>query len=130
MGLDNNKIAIKEVTLSLPDGILSDELVLKNVRVSYVRDDSNKLTDTVEVIRYDLVDIKNHFAVVTIKSDNKKPLITQEELEAAQDPIYVNLDLNKLEVKPYKIEYGQAYLSLTVLDGGLTLKKKRGVSNE
>lgn len=130
MGLDNNKISIKDIILSLPDGILSNELVLKNVRVSYVRDDSNKLTDTVEVIRYDLVDIKNHFAVVTIKSDNKKPLITQEELEAAQDPIYVNLDLNKLEVKPYKIEYGQAYLSLTVLDGGLTLRKKRGVSNE
>lgn len=99
-----------DIAISAQD-IISDVVVLRNVRPSYVKDAEGKNTELIECVRYDCVD-PNTYATFTIKVESTKAIVTKQALEASEEPLYVAIPVKETVIKPYAVEYGKAKVSI------------------
>ena len=109
LSVDQNKISVKNLTIQAQDYVPA-KAILKGVRVSRAKDAEGNLTNGIEAVRYDVVNPIN-YDTLTIKVNGKDPVITQEEIEEAE-MIFLVIPVDKTILRPYKIEYGKAYVSI------------------
>ena len=93
------------------EGKIPELAVVRDVRVSYVLDAEGKKTHKVDFVRYDCANPDN-YANFTIKVANKTPIVTKEMIEMSDEPIFIAIPVNEVVIKPYKIEYGIAKVSI------------------
>lgn len=110
VAIENNVMKASELEVSAV-GKISDIAVLKNVRVSNVKDAEGKKTDKVEAVRYDCVNPDN-FSTFTLKVETTRPVVTKEILEASEEPIYISIPVDEVVIRPYEISYGNAKVSI------------------
>lgn len=108
--IDNNTILASQMEMSAK-GVLSDVVVVRNIRESYVLDANGKRTDQIDCIRYDCVD-PNTFDTFTAKVLTSKPVISKEALEASDVPVYIEIPVEETIIRPYSIEYGRVKVSI------------------
>ena len=92
--------------------VLPDKAILREVKPVYVLDAKNTVTDKIDYVRYDCVDPVN-FGTFKVKVMNSDPIISEDELEASDTPVIIELPLDKMFVRPYKMEYGKASVTIT-----------------
>ena len=110
--LTDNKVKVNDLQINV-EGLIPQKAILRAVRVSYPTDAEGKRTSEVpDSIRYDLI-TPSTFDTLTVKVEGGRPVITQEELEAKDTQVFIELPLDEVSVKPYKVEYGTAYLTIT-----------------
>lgn len=111
------KIKIRDGKISAADlqitssEVIPDKAVLRGVRVSYIQDENKKKTDQIEAVRYDCIN-ETDFSSFTIKVPSSLPVITNEELESAEGIVHILIPVGETHIKPYKIEYGQVFVSI------------------
>lgn len=110
MKIDNNSMDSKHLMLTA-EGKISPQVVVRNVRYAYQTDADGNRTDTVKSVLYDCVDPLN-FATFTLKVNSSKAVITPEELEEAEEVVYIEIPVESTLIKPYAIEYGKAKVSI------------------
>lgn len=108
--ISNNKMSISDIQISAV-GLISEIVAVTDVKPMYKSDADGKRTDTVEAIRYDCVN-PNDYSTFTLKTLSIKPVITAEELEMSETPVFISIPVNDVVIKPYKIEYGIATVSI------------------
>lgn len=109
-GINNNTILASKLEMSAK-GFLSDVVVVRSIRESYVMDANGKRTDNIDCIRYDCVD-PNTFDTFTIKVLTSKPVISKEALDASDEPVCIEIPVEETIIRPYSIEYGKAKVSI------------------
>lgn len=107
----NNKCKISDLTFKMSDITTTNIFVVTKVSIvkKYV---DGKATEEVEGVNYTLTDTHT-FAQIRIKALTTKPVVTQEDLDTSDTPIFIEIPLDETVVKPYKIEYGTVSLSIT-----------------
>jgi len=108
--IDKNVTDIKHLTFTA-EGKIPPQVVVRNVRFAHETDADGNRTDTIKAVLYDCVDPVN-FATFTLKVNSNKAVITPEELEEADDVVYIEIPLESTVIKPYAIEYGKAKVSI------------------
>lgn len=108
--LNNNTIQANNIKIS-GENLISDILILRAVRVGYKLDANNNRTDEISSIYYDCVDSKS-FANFTLKVLSNKAVITQQEIEEAENAILIQVNPLEIAISPYAIEYGIAKVSI------------------
>ena len=110
--LTDNKVKVNDLQINV-EGLIPQKAILRGVRISYPTDAEGKRTsETPESIRYDLIN-PSTYDTFTVKIEGGRPVISQEELEAKETQVFIELPLDEVSVKPYKVEYGTAYLTIT-----------------
>jgi len=107
----NNQCKIADLTFKMSEITVTNRFVVTGVSIKkkYV---DGKPTDEVEGINYTLTDPET-FTQIRVKALTTTPVITQEELDASETPIFIEIPLDKTLLKPFKIEYGTVSLSVT-----------------
>lgn len=107
--LDNNKISLSEIALPC-EGIIPDKLILRGVKTAF-RYQDGKRTKEIEGVNYDVV---NPYTLDSfrIRALLPTPVITQEELDESEEHVYISIPVSQTVLKPYKIEYGKATVSI------------------
>ena len=108
--IKNNTIKASNITLN-PSDYIPPKVVLNDIRVSY-KSENGKKTDEIETVRYDVIN-PDTFETFTIKVDGSAPVISPENFDTEEKKIYIEIPVDKVIIKPYKIEYGVVYLSIT-----------------
>lgn len=105
-----NKCKISDITLSMSQVTDSDVFAVTGVSIikKYV---DGKPTDDVDGIRYLLTDTKT-LTQISVKTLEKKPAITQDEIDNAGCLMYVKLPIEETLIKPYKMEFGKVSVSI------------------
>ncbi len=110
--LKENKVNVNDLQINVV-GLIPQKAILRGVRVSYPTDAEGKRTSEVpDSIRYDLIN-PSTFDTLTVKVEGGRPVISQEELEAKNTQVFIELPLDEVSVKPYKVEYGTASLAIS-----------------
>lgn len=107
----NNSIKVSELKI-LSAGLIPSKAILRDITITYKADSNGKKTDEVEAIRYDVID-PDTFSTFTLKVANPKPVISKTELDMSENQIYIEIPVDEVNIKPYKIDYGKALLSIT-----------------
>lgn len=108
--LKDNKISVEYLTRNGVN-LLNRLAVLRDVKTLYKTDADGKKTDDVVGYRYDCIDAES-FSTFSVKVEGKKSIISQEALESSELPVYVELPLEQMMIKPYSVEYGLAKVSI------------------
>lgn len=108
--IDNNVVKASLLQVSA-DGILPDVAVLRSIRISYATDAEGKKTNKVDAVRYNCIN-PTDFSSFTIKVVEGKPLMTNEELEESEEPVYIAIPIDKVIIRPYEITYGVAKVTI------------------
>lgn len=108
--IDNNRIKVKDLAIPAED-FIPDLAVLRKVRPSYAQNEQGERTDVVEAVRYDLVNPET-YSSFTVKVEGSKAIITSEVLDAQTEPVYVQIPVSEVVIKPYEIAYGVAKVSI------------------
>ena len=112
--INENRIKIDLLNISA-SGIVPQVAILKNIRITYGKDDNGRKTNLIEVILYDCVNADD-FSTFTIKVESKKPVISPEELEEMENPLYIEIPVEKTRIKPFEISFGVARVSIIAPD--------------
>jgi len=110
--IDNNVMEIADLEVSA-EGKISEILVVKKVRPSYMKDAEGKITENIENIKYDCVDPET-FASVTLKVQSTRPIVTNEMIEASESVIYIKVPVSETIIRPYEINFGKAKVTVIV----------------
>ena len=108
--VDNNQMSIADLVVS-PIGLVPNIAAVTGVSPVYKMDAQGNRTDQIEAVRYRCANPKD-FTVFTLKTLSPKPVITAEELAESEDVVYISIPVNEVWIKPYKIEYGIASVSI------------------
>lgn len=102
----------KIANLTFPMSSITETNIFVVSKVSIVKKYlDGKATDEIEGINYTLTDTHT-FTQIRVKALTTAPVVTQEELDASDTPIFIEIPLDETFVKPYKIEYGTVSLSI------------------
>ena len=97
--------------MKLSDFVDSDIFALNSVEKRYKYDENRQRTDVIDGIVYTITDDRlNRYKV---KVPTTVPIIEQQELEESDELIYVRLPIDESIIKPYKIEFGRTYVSIS-----------------
>lgn len=110
--IDNNVMEIADLEVSA-EGKISEILVVKKVRPSYMKDAEGKITENIENIKYDCVDPET-FASVTLKVQSTRPIVTNEMIEESESVIYIKVPVSETIIRPYEINFGKAKVTVIV----------------
>lgn len=108
-GLKMNAFKINRFSIALADFTQSAEFVLLAVTPVFLYKDAVK-TDEVIGQKYQVADPLT-FEAFEIRVDHVTPIVTQSEIEHADDRFFVTFE-NAL-LKPFKIEYGKIVCTIT-----------------
>lgn len=110
--INNNNISISNININ-PMGIIPDIAIVRNVKPVYKVDDQGKRTGTIDAIRYECINTLD-FSTFTIKTVSTKPVVSEEDIENSETPIRILIPVSEVVIRPYKIEYGIATVSIMV----------------
>lgn len=123
--LDNNKVKTCVFVKMLSEFTKHDTFVIKSVRVNKVFDkEANKVSDVNESVTYTVVETET-FSSMKVKVTNPVPVITQDELDRSDSPVFITFPLDKTKVRPYSIEYGKVKVSIVAPDAVLVTDAKK-----
>lgn len=110
--LKENKISTKDLACRLAD-IFGDtpKLALTDIRPCFHYDENRNRTDLVEAYNYTVTDMDT-LGSFNVRVTSTTPVITTEELEEAEERVFIEFPMNETIVKPYRIEYGTATVSI------------------
>lgn len=108
--INNNQMPADQL-ISPAEGIIPNVAVLKDIKFTYETDADGKRTEKVIGVRYFCVS-PNDFSSFTLKTNSAKAVITPEQLEEAEDIVYIDIPVADTIIKPYAIEYGMAKVSI------------------
>lgn len=111
--LKDNKMSAKDLSCRLSD-ILGQtrNFALTSVRPVFHYDENRKRTDIIEGQVYSVTDLET-LSAFNVRVNSTTPVITPEELEDAEERVFVEFPLEETFVRPYKLEYGVATVSIT-----------------
>jgi len=110
---DNNELKTSALEQKLSVFFSTDTFVVKGIREGRAYDEEQKkYTGPIEYIVYSLVNPES-LSSIKVKVPAAHPVISPDELEASDEPVYVRLPLDKTMVRPYEIKYGTAKVSIT-----------------
>lgn len=123
--LDNNKVKTCVFVKMLSEFTKHDTFVIKSVRVNKVFDkEANKVSDVNESVTYTVVETET-FSSMKVKVTNPVPVITQDELDRSDSPVFITFPLDETKVRPYSIEYGKVKVSIVAPDAVLVTDAKK-----
>ncbi|NBH36639.1 hypothetical protein D3Z58_24840 [Clostridiaceae bacterium] len=123
--LDNNKVKTCVYVKMLSEFTKHNTFVIKSVRVNKVFDkEANKVSDVNESVTYTVVETET-FSSMNVKVANPVPVITQDELDRSDSPVFITFPLDKTEVRPYAIEFGKVKVSIVAPDAVLVTDAKK-----
>jgi len=97
--------------MKLADFVDDDRFALNSVERRYKYDENRKRTDVVDGIVYTVTDERlNRYK---IKVPTTTPVIEQEEIDESDEIFFVTFPIRESVVKPYKMEYGRVFISIT-----------------
>lgn len=109
--INNNLISVGE--LKIPAiGLIPPKAILRDVSLINKSDADGKRTNEVEAVRYDLIDPIT-FSTFSLKVAGTHPVISKLDLDKSENPIYLEIPLEEVNIKPYRIDFGKATLSIT-----------------
>lgn len=108
-----NKISASDLQFRLAEIFREKtlEFILTDVRNRYKYDENRNRTEVVEAVVYTVIEL-NSFSTFDVKVPATVPVITQEDLEQAEERVFVEIPLEETFVRPYKMEYGTATVSI------------------
>ena len=109
--INNNLIKVNELNIPAV-GLIPVKAILRDISLTNKVDADGKRTDEVEAIRYDFIDPET-FSTFTIKVTGSHPVITKADLAKSESPIYLEIPVDQVTIKPYKYEYGKLTVSIT-----------------
>lgn len=122
MGISLKNNTLSALAFEIPASKYLPEIaVIRDARLSKVKDASGKITDKVDCTRYDCVN-PDTYEMFTIKVPGAEPVITKEDLESSTAPIFIEIPMEDVVIRPYSIEYGKANVS--IIAPYVTLVKK------
>ena len=125
VSLDGNQAKMKDFEMPLSMFTKQCNYALKNVHENKAFDKATKKSlDKVESITYTVVDPET-FTTMKIKVLNPTPVITQDELDRSDSPVFITFPLDKTKVRPYSIEYGKVKVSIVAPDAVLVTDAKK-----
>ena len=108
--ISNNEVKASDLNLPAA-GIISDEVVVSDVTLQRRKDKEGNLTDDIECVRYTCMDPKT-YSCFKLKVETIKPVISKEDIENSETPIFIRIPVDDTTIKPYAIEYGKAKVSI------------------
>lgn len=108
--INDNTMKASDLEVSAIDKI-PEVAVVKEVRISNVLDADGKRTEMIDCIKYVCVNPDN-FSTFTIKVNTTRPIVTNEIIEEADEPIYLSIPVEAVVIRPYKIEFGKAKVTI------------------
>ena len=113
MVLKDNKMQAQNIAFALSNILQqTTKLALTGVRPSFHYDENRKRTEIVEGYHYTVTEMET-LSSFTVRVNSTTPVITPEELENSGERVFVEFPLDETVVKPYKLEYGMATVSIT-----------------
>lgn len=112
--INNNSLTIEDISFPA-QGYLPEKAVLKEVRVSYKKDENEKVTSEVEATRYLCINPENYDSF-TLKVPGKKPVISPDEFKKLETVIHLEIPVSETLIKPYSIDYGKVKVSIIAPD--------------
>lgn len=110
--IENNEMAVTDLEV-LAKGKISEVLVVRKVRPSYLKDAEGKITEHIDHIKYDCVDPET-FASITLKVQSTRQIVTNEVIEMSDEAIYITVPVEETVIRPYDIKFGKAKVSVIV----------------
>lgn len=109
--LNENEVSAKELSKKLGDFFDEGIFVLRKVR-RVNRYENGQRTNDIAGYAYEVID-GTSYAKFTVKVASTEPVITEEQLEACKDTVFVKIPLEKTLIIPYELKYGRAKVSIT-----------------
>ncbi len=109
--INNNLIKVNELNIPAV-GLIPAKAILRDISFSNKVDADGKRTDEVESVRYELIDPIT-FSTFTIKVAGNRSVITKQDLDNSETPVYLEIPVEQVTIRPYKIDYGKATVSIT-----------------
>ena len=108
--IDNNMMKADSLVMGAT-GLISEQLVLLDITYQYKTDEAGEKTKEVEYVKYKCIDTATYSSLM-IKVKTNKPVISNTDLEASEDAVYIRIPVDETLIKPYAIEYGKAKVSI------------------
>ncbi|MBQ2921953.1 MAG: hypothetical protein IJE60_02490 [Tyzzerella sp.] len=108
--IDNNMMKASSLVMGAT-GLISEQLVLLDITYQYKTDEAGEKTKEVEYVKYKCIDTATYSSLM-IKVETNKPVISNANLEASEDAVYIRIPVDETLIKPYAIEYGKAKVSI------------------
>ena len=108
--IDNNEMKANLLAM-VATNFISSELVVSDISYQYKTDKDGNRTDVIEYVKYSCVDTKT-FSCIKLKVETNKPVISKEDIENSEMPIFIRIPVDDTLIKPYAIEYGKAKVSI------------------
>ena len=89
-------------------------------KVNYRYDAENKPTDEIEGVSYRIA-VPSLFGQLTLKVLDAKKSLISEKLLAQESEIYITLKTDNVILKPYRIEFNNAYFTTSCLSADISL---------
>lgn len=110
-GIIDNNIMKADALVMGATGLISEQLVLLDITYQYKTDEAGEKTKEVEYVKYKCIDTATYSSLM-IKVKTNKPVISNADLEASEDAVYIRIPVDETLIKPYAIEYGKAKVSI------------------
>ena len=110
-GIIDNNIMKADALVMGATGLISEQLVLLDITYQYKTDEAGEKTKEVEYVKYKCIDTATYSSLM-IKVKTNKPVISNTDLEASEDAVYIRIPVDETLIKPYAIEYGKAKVSI------------------
>lgn len=108
--IDRNEVKVKNFNIPAT-GFIPEHAVLREVNLVKKKGPDGKMTDEIEAIRYECIDPLS-YGSFSVKVFGKVPVISEEELEASEQAVRVEIPVDKTIIRPYQIDYGTAKVSI------------------
>ena len=111
IAINENKVKVADLNIN-PVGLIPQKVLLRGVRLTYQTDaEGKRVSDDVIAVKYDVMD-PVALGTFTVRVDTNRPVISPEAFEASETTVSLELPVNDIVIRPYKIEYGTAFVSV------------------
>jgi len=110
--LRDNKISAENIEFSLSNILPGRrKFAVMEVRPVFHYDKDHNRTEQIEAYRYTVTDMDT-LSSFSVRVNSTTPVITPEELEETEERVFIEFPMDETIVKPYKLEYGTATVSI------------------
>lgn len=110
--LKDNKISAQNISFSLSNIFPGKrKLALTEVRPVAHYDSERNRTEQIDGFKYTVVEMET-LSSFCVRVNSTAPVITPEELEDSEERVFIEFPMDETLVKPYKVEYGIATVSI------------------
>ncbi len=111
MTINNNSISVRDLTLSA-EGIIKEQVICKDIRFVYEKDENGKWSSEPVAVRYSCINPET-FDTFSVKVPGSIPVTDIDDFKKSGAFIILEVPVKDTLIKPYRIEYGKALVSIT-----------------